>query len=368
MAPNKIPIHFWHIMYPRHIKEGNLRLSPEFVAEYGHLLSDEAVLEVSDGKVWKIRLIKQVGDGETRIWLGDGFRGFLKYYSIEVRHLLYFKFCRSLRFGVVVFDLTACEAVYPISSSSSGGRPPQAQHSMDLEIDGSESDSDSDFNFDDPGFMGRSRGKPPVSAASAGKNGAGASSSRPPQNVVELDSEDSDSDSPDSESDVRASRSKGKQSVRSGKKSRLQKRRPPPMTVRASFTASSSRPPQNVMELDSEDSDSDSPDSDSDVRASSSKGKQPVRSGEKSRGQKRRPPPMTARASLTKADDVWRRLDESRIFQTHGFRVILRKQSEATLRAVGRAIDRNPENPSFLSIIRSHHLRKGNMVSLFNSS
>ncbi|CAN0927949.1 hypothetical protein LINGRAHAP2_LOCUS36187 [Linum grandiflorum] len=60
-------------------------------------------------------------------------------------------------------------------------------------------------------------------------------------------------------------------------------------------------------------------------------------------------------------DDVWRRLDESRIFQTHGFRVILRKQSEATLRAVGRAIDRNPKNPSFLSVIRSHHLRKGNM-------
>ncbi|CAN1225555.1 B3 domain-containing transcription factor VRN1 [Linum grandiflorum] len=195
------------------------RLSPEFVAEYGDLISDEVMLEVSDGKVWKIGLAKELGFRQQRIWLKSGFPRFLDYYAIEVRFLLLFKFIGSSRFRAFIFDLTACEIVYPISSSSSGTRPPEPQHSMDLDMDGSDSDSNSDFNLDDP-----------VSASSAGKNGGGSSSSRPPQNVVDLTSLDSDSDSSDSDYDARASRSKGKQPVRSGKKPL-----PPPMTAGASY-------------------------------------------------------------------------------------------------------------------------------------
>ncbi|CAN1785178.1 B3 domain-containing transcription factor VRN1 [Linum perenne] len=120
------------------------RLSEEFVTAYGHHLSDVAVLNLPDGKVWRIGLAKE--NDEHRVWLKAGFRRFLQYYSIEALFLLIFEFQGGSDFHVLIFNLTGCEIVYPICQPAKS----ELQHSME------DSDSDSDFDFDDPPVRKRS--------------------------------------------------------------------------------------------------------------------------------------------------------------------------------------------------------------------
>ncbi|CAN0927158.1 B3 domain-containing transcription factor VRN1 [Linum grandiflorum] len=355
MASNNPPRHFWQILYPGDIEKGSLRLSPEFVAEYGYLLSDEAVLELPDGKEWKIRLAKELGFPDERVWLKDGFSRFLEYYSVEVRYLLLLQFRGSSRFGVFVFDLTACEIVYPISGSmrkppvpagknggsdASGSRrggPPKSVSPLEPQpfVVLEASDSDSEFDFDHPDF--RHLGKRSVSA---GKNGGGtASGSRqrrrgPPkavsplerQNFVDLVGSDSDSDS-DSEF-VPDFTQRGK-----------------PAVAAAGKNGSSS-------------SDFD-PGSDSDDADFRGRRKGNASTSRQQQQQRRRPPIAAGASSFT--EELWNRVKESTIVKTKGFHERLSKLSEASQVAIWRAVESNPKNRSFLVVIKGFNTMKGIM-------
>lgn len=86
-----------------------LRLPPEFTRRYGHNLTDSLSLKVPNGLVWKVELV-QYSNGEA--WLHRGWQRFQEYYSIQLGHLLLFKYVGNSHFEAHIFDTTATEIEY----------------------------------------------------------------------------------------------------------------------------------------------------------------------------------------------------------------------------------------------------------------
>jgi len=63
------------------------------------------LLEVPNGVVWKVKLLKFSG----MAWLNEGWNEFKEYYSIACDHLLIFRYKGNFQFSVFIFDLSASD-------------------------------------------------------------------------------------------------------------------------------------------------------------------------------------------------------------------------------------------------------------------
>ncbi|XP_073274810.1 B3 domain-containing transcription factor VRN1-like isoform X2 [Primulina huaijiensis] len=102
----KVPKFFKIVSNPG---EHRLRLPPEFTRKYGHNLPDCVSLKVPNGLLWKVEL--QIHSNHEA-WLHRGWRLFEEYYSIQLGHLLLFKYVGKEHFEVHIFDTTATEIQY----------------------------------------------------------------------------------------------------------------------------------------------------------------------------------------------------------------------------------------------------------------
>ncbi|KAL8046921.1 hypothetical protein ABFS82_08G210600 [Erythranthe guttata] len=97
-----------------------LKIPREFVKRYGNtLLRNCSVisLKVPTDSLWRVELTR--ADGE--IWLQNGWKEFVEFYSIKFGHLLVFEYQGSFQFRVLVFDMTASEIEYPSQCASNSG-------------------------------------------------------------------------------------------------------------------------------------------------------------------------------------------------------------------------------------------------------
>ncbi|KAK0580460.1 hypothetical protein LWI29_002203 [Acer saccharum] len=100
---------FMVILRRDNIKSCRVRIPEKFVREYGEELSAFVRLIVPNGRVWLVGLMK---DG-MKVWFHDGWHDFIEYYKITARYVLVFKYEKNSNFHILVFNLSACEMLYP---------------------------------------------------------------------------------------------------------------------------------------------------------------------------------------------------------------------------------------------------------------
>ncbi|GMI68099.1 REPRODUCTIVE MERISTEM 39, REDUCED VERNALIZATION RESPONSE 1 [Hibiscus trionum] len=125
--------YFFKIILQDSIQNGKLGIPRKFVKNYGNDMSSPAMLRVPSGVVWKVELTKCDG----KIWLGKGWPEFSNHYSLELGHLLFFRYDGNSTFHVVIFDRSASEIQYPYTSNNRR----QSNENLDQTIDESEDDN-----------------------------------------------------------------------------------------------------------------------------------------------------------------------------------------------------------------------------------
>lgn len=111
--------------------------------EFGKSVSDYVVLELPNGKIWKMKL-KKKHDG--KVYLEEGWSDFAQYYSIQFGHLLLFKYVGNSLFHVIIHDHTAMEIDYP--SDSSDTDDDDDQNNLDDEENHVSIKEESDSDYD----------------------------------------------------------------------------------------------------------------------------------------------------------------------------------------------------------------------------
>ncbi|KAL4595853.1 hypothetical protein ACB092_12G122100 [Castanea dentata] len=109
----RTPSHFFKIILPSTIQHMKLSIPEKFVREFGDELSAVAKLTVPYGRSWQVGLEK----ADKNIWFCDGWKDFVKYYSICYGYFLVFEYQGNSNFHVLVFDKTATEIQYPLSNN-----------------------------------------------------------------------------------------------------------------------------------------------------------------------------------------------------------------------------------------------------------
>ncbi|KAK8701820.1 hypothetical protein V6N13_020198 [Hibiscus sabdariffa] len=88
-----------------------MALPKRFVSVYGNDVSDSVIVRAATGPEWKVESMKR--DGE--IWLTNGWKDFVDYFSLKYGSLLIFRYEGRSRFYVLmIFDQTTFEIEYPI--------------------------------------------------------------------------------------------------------------------------------------------------------------------------------------------------------------------------------------------------------------
>ncbi|GMP31580.1 hypothetical protein CsSME_00005734 [Camellia sinensis var. sinensis] len=106
----------------------------KFVRKYGEKLklSKLAFLKVPSGAVWQVELSNSRG----HVWLHNGWKEFMKYYSISYGHFLVFQYNGNSIFHVLIFDKSASEIEYP-SGQTNQNWDFQIPETEDVELDDS---------------------------------------------------------------------------------------------------------------------------------------------------------------------------------------------------------------------------------------
>ncbi|CAI9108714.1 OLC1v1008391C1 [Oldenlandia corymbosa var. corymbosa] len=93
----------------RPLNEG-IPLPTSFMERYGDSLGKVVVLKVPTGAEWRVELRRI--NGET--WMRKGLQEFGEFYSIELYHVLVFRYEGKSRFSVVICDKTTFEIDYSV--------------------------------------------------------------------------------------------------------------------------------------------------------------------------------------------------------------------------------------------------------------
>ncbi|KAK8482108.1 hypothetical protein V6N13_111522 [Hibiscus sabdariffa] len=105
---------FFKIILQDTIQNGRLDIPKKFVKNHGKYISSPALLRVPSGEVWKVELTKS--DGKT--WLDNGWLQFSNHFSLGFGDLLVFRYDGNSNFHVVIFDTSASEIQYPLTSNN----------------------------------------------------------------------------------------------------------------------------------------------------------------------------------------------------------------------------------------------------------
>ncbi|KAB1669453.1 hypothetical protein E1A91_D03G020300v1 [Gossypium mustelinum] len=106
--------YFLKIILQDTIQNGKLGIPRKFVKNHGNSMSSPAMLSVPSGAVWKVELTKSDG----KIWLENGWLEFSNHYSLDIGHLLVFRYDGNSNFRVIIFDKSASEIQYPYTSNN----------------------------------------------------------------------------------------------------------------------------------------------------------------------------------------------------------------------------------------------------------
>ncbi|KAI9181271.1 hypothetical protein LWI28_013229 [Acer negundo] len=109
MSMADTPSHFFRAVRASTLKDKKLNLPENFVTKFGNELSAVAVLRVPNGRVWHVGLTKR----GNKIWFQDGWHEFVEYHSICAGYFVFFRYEKNSNFHVLIFDITACEILYP---------------------------------------------------------------------------------------------------------------------------------------------------------------------------------------------------------------------------------------------------------------
>ncbi|KAI3722555.1 hypothetical protein L2E82_33595 [Cichorium intybus] len=103
------PVNFLKIILSDDTQSTGIRIPKKFTEKHGKNLLETVILKVPNGDVWRVDVQKSRGD----IWLKSGWWEFAEHYDLKYGHLLMFKYEGFSIFGVIIFDTTASEIVYP---------------------------------------------------------------------------------------------------------------------------------------------------------------------------------------------------------------------------------------------------------------
>ncbi|KAF8019933.1 hypothetical protein BT93_G0579 [Corymbia citriodora subsp. variegata] len=104
---------FFKIILSNTLESGKLGIPKSFLRRYGKDLSNSVLLQVPGGSTWTVGLEKQ-NDDMVLLW--KGWREFTEYYSIGHGHLIVFKYEGNSSFRIIIFDKSASEIDYSLSS------------------------------------------------------------------------------------------------------------------------------------------------------------------------------------------------------------------------------------------------------------
>ncbi|KAF7803593.1 B3 domain-containing transcription factor VRN1-like isoform X2 [Senna tora] len=101
------PIHFFKIILKSSLQ--SIRIPNKFTGRYGGGLPNPVFLKPPDGKEWRIYWTKH----DNGFWLQNGWEEFASFYSLNMGHLVLFKYEGTSQFVVHIFDQSATEIEYP---------------------------------------------------------------------------------------------------------------------------------------------------------------------------------------------------------------------------------------------------------------
>ncbi|XP_010065662.2 B3 domain-containing transcription factor VRN1 isoform X1 [Eucalyptus grandis] len=125
--------HFFKIILSDTLESGKLGIPKKFLRRYGKDLSSLVLLEVLGNSTWSMG-VEKLNDGT--VWLWKGWREFMQHYSIGPGHLVVFKYKGNSTFRVMIFDRSASEIDYSLSSISnlgSGFISPKRENVIEVE-------------------------------------------------------------------------------------------------------------------------------------------------------------------------------------------------------------------------------------------
>ncbi|XP_048134572.1 putative B3 domain-containing protein Os08g0325100 isoform X1 [Rhodamnia argentea] len=106
--------HFFKIILSDTLESGKLGIPKSFLRRCGKDLSNSVLLQVPAGSTWTIELEKRNND---MVSLWKGWREFMEYYSVGHGHLIVFEYKGNSTFCVIIFNKSASEIDYSLSSS-----------------------------------------------------------------------------------------------------------------------------------------------------------------------------------------------------------------------------------------------------------
>ncbi|KAF8019542.1 hypothetical protein BT93_G0281 [Corymbia citriodora subsp. variegata] len=110
--------HFFKIILSNTLESGKLGIPKKFLGRYGKDLSSLVLLKVVGSSTWTIGVEKRENG---TVWLWKGWREFMQHYSIGHGHLVVFKYIGNSTFRAIIFDKSALEIEYSVSSISNLG-------------------------------------------------------------------------------------------------------------------------------------------------------------------------------------------------------------------------------------------------------
>ncbi|XP_056159252.1 B3 domain-containing transcription factor VRN1-like isoform X2 [Syzygium oleosum] len=125
--------HFFKIILSDTLESGKLGIPKKFLGRYGMDLSSLVLLKVPGSSTWTIGVAKS---NNGTVWLWKGWREFMQHYSIGHGHLVVFKYKGNSAFRVIIFDKSASEINYSLSSISnlrSGFISPKREDIVEVE-------------------------------------------------------------------------------------------------------------------------------------------------------------------------------------------------------------------------------------------
>eukprot|EP00268_Persea_americana_P018357 TRINITY_DN19129_c0_g1_i3.p1 TRINITY_DN19129_c0_g1~~TRINITY_DN19129_c0_g1_i3.p1 ORF type:complete len:480 (+),score=94.54 TRINITY_DN19129_c0_g1_i3:288-1727(+) len=134
--PAKRP-HFFKILFPSYLHE--LPIPRRFIQKFREELSDVALLKGPSGRVWRVELKETDGI----VYFLKGWKEFVDSHSLSIGYLLVFRYDGNSQFNVLIFDRSACEKEYPYatendeeSCSNNGSCSPEKKSDDSVEIVG----------------------------------------------------------------------------------------------------------------------------------------------------------------------------------------------------------------------------------------
>ncbi|CAH1451130.1 unnamed protein product [Lactuca virosa] len=109
LSPPENPVNFLKVILSDDTQSTGIRMPKKFTEKHGKDLLERVILKVPNGDVWRVDLQKS-GD---EIWLENGWPEFAEHYGLGFGHLLMFNYEGFSIFGVIIFDTSALEIVYP---------------------------------------------------------------------------------------------------------------------------------------------------------------------------------------------------------------------------------------------------------------